>query len=774
MLKLSDIACARPGITLCLVALLTMAALSGIRKMEVNADTRAYFSEENKHLNQLRAFEDIYRPNNNILFVIDTKGKDAFDPEILDIVLKITERGWELPHAIQVDSLTNYPHTYSQEDDFILEDLVPGLDLLSDGELDARRASALSDPFLLNRLISDDGKTTAVNVNFSLPSRGSAAVKEINQAASALASEIRAGHPDINILMTGNVVLMRAFTNAALNDVIHVLPISGFGIAVLVFIVLRSWRETLAVVTTVILSAGASFGLGAWAGLNLDQSTAVAPIIIMTLSMAGALHVVNLARRERMAGKPSNTAIADALRHNLSPIALTSLTTFVGFLAFNFADAPPFRDLGNLVAVGIVVSFLMTFTTLPALLHLTGIKSSLPLASGVTNWIGRLAVSQAKTFVVLGPLFVMLVSLGITRISLDDDFIRYFGPKYEYRVASDFAEDNLTGLNVLEFSISSGMADGVYDPAYQRHLADFTSWLKKQPKVVSALSIEDITYKIDTSLNPGKIENWQVPDDRELIAQYFLLYELSLPSGKDITDQIDVDRSASRVNILLRKASSSDIRILKTRAEEWLSNQSPGSQISEGTSINVLFAYLSMVNIEQMLEGTFISFLIISLIIALALRKMSYGFASLITNMLPAFAGFGIWGLMIGQINLAASVITAMTLGIVVDDTIHYLHNYRLKRESGLDAKSAVRATTDTVGMALLMTTFSLSMGFALLALSDFQVNQTLGIFTALILLIAVVIDLLILPSVLIRFDGLLHKMHKPPQRTNQTGHKFP
>lgn len=210
--------------------------------------------------------------------------------------------------------------------------------------------------------------------------------------------------------------------------------------------------------------------------------------------------------------------------------------------------------------------------------------------------------------------------------------------------------------------------------------------------------------------------------------------------------------------MILGNATSSDLRELKTRAEHWLALNAPAHAATEGTSINILFAYLSTVNIQKMLQGTLISFIAISFVIGIALRKVSYGFVSLITNMLPAFAGFGIWGLAFGQLNLAASVITAMTLGIVVDDTIHYLLNYKRLRESGASATEAVEKTTGSVGTALLATTLSLSIGFFLLAFSDFQVNQTLGIFTALILIIAVVIDLIILPSVLIRFDDRLHK----------------
>ena len=232
---------------------------------------------------------------------------------------------------------------------------------------------------------------------------------------------------------------------------------------------------------------------------------------------------------------------------------------------------------------------------------------------------------------------------------------------------------------------------------------------------------------------------------------------MSLGSGKDITDQINIDRSASRVNVVLRGAKSKQIRQLKTQAEDWLDKNAPAHMATKGTSINVLFAYLSTVNIERMLAGTLLSFLAISLIIGLALKSTSYGLISLVTNILPAFAGFGIWGLMFGEINLAAAVITAMTLGIVVDDTIHFLVNCQKLRQGGFEPAQAVMQATESVGTAMIITTISLATGFFILALSDFQVNQTLGTFTALILVIALLADLFILPAALIKFDAKLH-----------------
>jgi predicted RND superfamily exporter protein len=757
MIKIARVAMQRPKLVFVASLFVLAASLFGAKDLVVNADTRTYFSQSNPHLLELQAFEKTYRPNNNILFVIDTGDRDVFTPDVLAAVQDLTEQAWRLPNALQVDSLTNFPFIYSEEDDFILEDLIPEGMELSQTELAHRKASALADPLLVNRLISPDARVTAINVNFLLPERGSTAIKEINDAAQHLIAKVVEDHPTINVSATGNVVLMRAFTTAALSDMFSLLPISLIAILTIVFIVLRSGRESIAISLMILVVAGLSVGLGGWAGFNIDQSTAVAPVIIMTLCMASSLHIVTYAKRTVAQGTEPKAAILASLSHNLHPIFLTSLTTMVGFLSFNFADAPPFRDLGNLVAIGIALNFGLTLVLLPALLSGAGISAKSSPILALTKWFGEVSVTHARALVILGPVFVIFVSTGISKIELDDDFIRYFGPKYEYRTASDFAEEKLTGLNIIEFSVPAEGPGGVYSPDYQRKLRAFSAWLKLQPKVISAATIVEITKRIDQTLSPNEAPTWAIPEDKDLIAQYFLLYEMSLPFGKDITDQIDIDRSASRVNVILKKATSSDVRRLKAKAEHWLSENLKTETSPRGTSINVLFAYLSVVNIEKMLIGTFFSFLIISVIIAAALRSISYGMLSLVTNMLPAFAGFGIWGILFGQINLAAAVITAMTLGIVVDDTIHYLMNYKRLRGGGMKAEEAVRAATGSVGGALLVTTISLVVGFLVLSFSDFQVNQTLGVFTAIILVTALIMDILILPAVLIRFDDRLH-----------------
>jgi len=340
--------------------------------------------------------------------------------------------------------------------------------------------------------------------------------------------------------------------------------------------------------------------------------------------------------------------------------------------------------------------------------------------------------------------------IWLDRITLDDDFARYFDQRFEYRRASDFAEEHLTGLNIIEFDVGSGRENGVYDPAYQRKLAEFVTWLRAQPHVVSVLAISDIAQRIGEAVNAGRSGGHAaIPDDPDGIAQYFLLYELSLPYGASLSDQINVSRSSSRVTAVLRHAKSSEIRALNQSAQAWLAANAPPAMQAEGISINVLFSNLSWVNIRSMIGSTIISMLVIAFVVAAALRSVTYGFLSILTNILPSIVGFGLWGLLIGQIGLAASVITAMTIGLVVDDTIYFLIMYQAARKRGLTSEEAINEVFATVGVAMLVITASLTVGFGVLVFSGFEVNRSLGAQTSLVILANLFIDWFMLPPML-------------------------
>jgi len=739
----------RATIALCLGVFLVAAA--GIAQFAISSDTRVFFAPDGAGIKTLREFDARYGQNNNVLLVVWAGGRKVTEPDVLAAIGDLVERAWQLPHSTRVDALTNFPHVSADDDSFTVADLVPEPSRVTMAEAREIERIALDDPMVKNRLLAEDGRAAGVLVNFNLPSEASVEVRAIIAATRALVAAFEADHPGIEVKITGNVVLMGTFSEAAMNDAMVLIPISLVVTAIVMFVFVRAVLPSIAILSLLGLSSATAMGIAGWYGWEINTATVACPIIIMTVNMAAAVRIVTTALSALGRGLSKSEAIAEAVRMNLWPVTLTNATTMIGFLAMNLADAPPLRQQGNIVAIGIAVAYCFTFTWLPAVLVLMPLRPAVQRSEAVMISLGHFVNRYYKQLFFLCSVIVVSSAFWIGNIRLDDDFARYFDWRFDYRQASDFAEDRLTGLNIVEFDVGAGEEGGVYDPAYQRHLADFESWLRAQDGVVSVIAIPDITRRVHEAMNGGTTggDPGEIPDDRDLIAQYFLLYEMSLPYGASLNDQINVGRSSSRVTVILRHKTSSEIRALNAAATSWLSANAPPAMHSAGTGINLLFAELSGINIRSMMLSTAVSVLLIAVIVGLALRSAFLGFLSIFLNMLPSLVGFGLWGLLYQDIGLAASVVTAMTIGLVVDDTIYFLLMYRQARARGLDPEQSINYVFATVGVAMLVITASLTLGFGTLVFSGFEVNRSLGAMTAIVIMSNLFIDWLMLPPVM-------------------------
>jgi predicted RND superfamily exporter protein len=229
---------------------------------------------------------------------------------------------------------------------------------------------------------------------------------------------------------------------------------------------------------------------------------------------------------------------------------------------------------------------------------------------------------------------------------------------------------------------------------------------------------------------------------------------MSLPYGLDLNSQINVDKSATRLTATLDTVPTSKMRQIASRAESWLARNALPAMQTQATGASIMFAYLAERNIRSMLAGTGLAFLLIAATLVVALRNIRLGLISLIPNFLPVLMTFGVWAAFVGEIGVIAAFITATSLGLIVDDTVHVLSKYnRARREHGLNVHDAVRFTFSHVGTALWVTTLILVAGFAVLGYSTFKLNMDLGILTAITLTIALVMDFLLLPSLLMFLD---------------------
>jgi len=365
--------------------------------------------------------------------------------------------------------------------------------------------------------------------------------------------------------------------------------------------------------------------------------------------------------------------------------------------------------------------------------------------------------NQKALLISMSIIAIASVSL-IPRNELNDVFVKYFDERIEFRTDSDFIVENLTGIYFVDYSIDTKNSGDISTPETLAKIKKFTDWLRTQPEVIHVNTVTDTFTRLNKNMH-GDDQSWyKLPDSRELAAQYLLLYEMSLPFGLDLNNQIDIDKRSTRISTTLKTLSTQEVLVFEKRVDQWMLDNIPDLK-TIGASPTIMFAHIGVKNIISMLSGTTIALILISLILFFALRSWRYGLLSLIPNLIPAGMAFGIWAIVDGEIGLALSVVTAMTLGIVVDDTIHFLSKYlRARREKGLNAEDAIRYAFSTVGIALWVTSVALVAGFLVLATSSFKLNSGMGLLTAIVIAIALIIDFLLLPPLLIKLDGWLNK----------------
>jgi len=426
----------------------------------------------------------------------------------------------------------------------------------------------------------------------------------------------------------------------------------------------------------------------------------------------------------------------------------------------NFSDARPFHDLGNIVAMGVMIAFALSITFLPAVMMILPNRQKVQetLSSRAMNRFAEFVIAKRTSLLVLMGIGSLVLISFVPQNELNDDFVKYFSKKIEFRRDADFASANLSGLYLIDYSLESGQEGGVSEPGFLHKVEEFANWYRSQPEVIHVNVLTDTFRRLNKSMH-GDDQSWyQLPEQRDLAAQYLLLYEMSLPYGLDLNNQINTDKSATRMTVMLRNMTTRSVLALERRAQQWLNDNVPVSMRNEGASPTLMFSNIGARNIRSMLLGTTVALILISLILFFALRWIKIVLLGLIPNLFPAALAFGFWGIVVGQIGLALSVVTGMTLGIVVDDTVHFLSKYlRARREKGLNAQDAVRYAFNTVGLALVVTSLVLIAGFIVLTFSAFQLNSNMAFMTAVTIIFAIVADFLFLPPLLMALDGKEH-----------------
>ncbi|HCD1284806.1 TPA: MMPL family transporter [Vibrio parahaemolyticus] len=751
-------------VLLATIFLIIVATIGG-KNLYFRGDYDIFFDGTNK---QLLAFDEIqttFAKTDNLAIVIAPEDGDIFTPQTLSLIQKITVDAWQVPYSSRVDSIANYQHTEAFDDDLLVEDLLYREYELTPDRISKVKSIALSEPVLKSALVSEKGDVTVVNITVQLPEMDKTAeVEEVVSSINAMIDRYQRAYPDVTFHKAGIIAMNHAFMTAAQDDSSTLVPTMLVVILVFLTIMLRSILSVIATLIVIIGSVMATMGISGWAGMFLSTATVNVPTLSMTLAVADCVHVIATMRQSMKNGFTKVQSIERSIALNFVPILITSVTTAIGFLMMNMSDSPVLRDFGNLSALGVMVACFLSVTLLPALLKLLPIHVKMETSQDqkhVMDRLGDFVVSQRRALLPLSVAVIVVCASLIPLNKVNDESVEYFGQRNEFRQAADFMEERISGMTNISIAIKTNESQGIAAPDFLNTIGEFSSWLRDQPETDHVATLADVYKRLNKNMHGDNEAYYSLPQERELAAQYLLLYEMSLPYGLDLNNQINVDKSSIKMVLTVANLGSVELVDLENRIYQWFAEHAPQYQVV-ASSPSLMFAHIGETNMASMLSTLPITLVLISALLIFALRSVRLGLISLMPNIAPAVIGFGLWALISGEINLGLSVVVTLTLGIVVDDAVHFLSKYQRARREGQTAEQAVRYAFHTVGRALWITTVVLVAGFSVLAMSSFRLNADMGQLSAIVIFIALVVDFLFLPTLLMLFDKKAYLQESP------------
>ncbi len=739
-------------LTVTILIVLTFAI--GLKNLSISNDFRVYLSKDNPQLLAFESFESNYVKSDSATLVVTAKNGDLFNPKGLRLIEQLTEQAWLVDSAYRVSSLTNYQYSQSKQDEITTDYLVEDASQLSSQQVNAIRKIALSEKRLVRSLITKDGKLTVIAINLRLDRKKANASIAITEQIETIRDKYRLLYPEFQIDNGGSTAFNATLARAIAQDLSTLMPLSYLIIFVGLFLFLRSLLGTGAIFILISACLICTFGFFGWVAPVLTPIAGFAPSILLSIMVADSVHVLVTYFHQINLGESKKLAIATSLKLNFMPILVTSITTVIGFLSLNFSTSPPYRDLGNMVAFGVLIALLFSLFFLPTLMLMMPIK-------GTRRAVNQHLFERFSNFVI-GKKFqlILLVSLAVIGLTvfipnnkISDNWSNYFDDSFPMIKLVNRIDGYLTGVNTLEYSLTPTIGQSIFDPEYLSQMDQFEQWYLVQEKIMNVKSLSRLMKDLNQVMHNDDPVWYRVPESNELAAQYLLFHEFGLPEGMGLNNLVTIHKTASRFSVSMTNAGSDELLAMDNKAQAWLKQNAPAINADPATGLGVVFAHIAQRNITSLLMGTLFALVGISIVLMLVLKSFKYGLISLIPNIIPAAMAYGLWGLTFGYVDISLSIVACSTLGIVVDDTVHFLHKYIRARKSGKDAVESVRESFSRVGIALLTTSVVLASGFMILSVSHMNTSATIGILMAVTLIFALIVDFLLLPPLLLYLD---------------------
>ena len=738
-----------------LIPLMTVAIATNLKHMEFEGSYRIWFEEDAKILTDYDSFRSVFG-NDEAVTVLITDEKGIFNKKTLHVIDEITQELWTTKYIARVDSITNYQYVHADiedPDEVIVEDFIDEIDTLDESALQERARIAVGEDIIINKIISKDTKTTMIAARL-IPKSGDdpMAALVITEAVDKILEKYK----DSGLIFHkgGSPYLNKTFITLGQHDAATFTPLVLVISMILLWIIFKRASGMLLSISVVIFTFIIVLSVQVLLGYKMNNFTANIPVFVVAIGIADAMHLFWIYLIGRRKGLDNHEAIHYSVHKNFLPVLLTSLTTAIGFASLGISHVVPIKTLGIATANAALLAFILTILFVPAVLaiinpkvkdkEIKGEDHVSPIAIKYANFI----VKNDKTLLYASLIIVAFISFGLLHVEVDSNTVRYFDKTVDFRKTVEFSQEHLGGPMVYEVVVDSKRKDGIKDSEFMKTVDKFTEEFKaKYPAVRHTNSLVNVVKNFNKVLDNSKT----IPQNSELIAQYLLLYSLSLPQGMEINDMMDVDEQFLRVTCTMDIVDTSlDLEMIEW-AQRWWDNTKYSARVDGQTA---MFAHMQKDVTDTLLNSIGLAIGLVSLMMLLIFRSIKMIPLFIIPNVLPIVLVVGVMGWLGITIDMGVAISGAIIIGVAVDDTIHFLIKYREARGRGQNLKESLSYVFSYAGSAIIFTTVVLSAAFLIFMFSHFAPNVNFGVVTAIALMIAVLVDLVMLPALLSIVDA--------------------
>ena len=785
-------ALSRHGWKIITATLILIAALATqMPNLVFDTSTESFFRADDPVLIAYNQFREQFGRDELVLIAVEPP--DVFDTAFLSRLRDFHEAlEGQVPHLREITSLVNVRNTRGEGDELIVEDLMENLPETPEA-MAGFRERVMGSHLYPNFLISEDGRFTVIVLETEAFSLGKASDtlgegnfqedspekpgevegpppltdqenSDVIHTAEAVMAQFE--RDDFRLHLTGSPAVTDHLKRSMQSNMGRFSVLAILSIGVFLFLLFRRFSGVLIPLLVVISSVVITISLAVILGTSFKIPMMVLPSFLLAVGVGASVHLLTIFYRRFEATGDKVEAIAHALGHSGLPIVMTSLTTAAGLLSFVTATLASVGDLGTFAGLGVLISLILTMALTPALLSVLPLSphprwlrpKGNPWADRYLAALARFATGHALGVMVVTLLLTVLAIAGLFRLEFSHNTLKWFPLSTEIRRTTDLVDRELKGSVTVELVVDTGKENGLYEPEVLHGLeriADYAANYRNKAGekfVGKTNSVADVVKEINQALNENRSSHYLIPEDRELIAQELLLFENS--GSDDLERLVDSRFSKARLSIKTPWDDASSYVTFVKDLQTAATNEFGDSAQTSVSGLLRLFTQSIYAMMMSMVTSYSIAVVVITILMVLLIGRFGLGLLSMIPNLIPIVLTLGFMGWFGIPLDAFTMLIGSIALGLAVDDTIHFFHNYLRALHHTGSMTSAVEETLISTGRAMLFTTLVLATGFWLFMFATLNNLFYFGLLTGITIVVALLADLLVAPAMMSLLPG--------------------